>query len=449
MIDDGHRNYAGFGVSYAHENYFVGVDVINDDYYPVLPFDNNRLKVKSVEFASSINNYDIINELGESNIRKIVGEEYEKWLASGECGGSDETTEELLNRYIKELSKGYKDVGTSTDYKFYIDSDVKVFQKELKNYNGLELEYIALMPRKELLSNYIKNMDKDKISNYINDLKSIELNNFEKGKIALQFEYYTENEEAKAMLKKQEKATTKLNTTFLKYFPASTIAFMNIGANGEELYNLLQENEEFRNTVSISKAEEVKALFASFNGDISAGLINITMGKDPAFVAYADVKNGNALKALYDNKKALNLKRGEDIVLLSDNEYVYKSRAMNIFFGFKDNQMYATNDELLYKNIGKAADKSIKDTGYVSDMKGKNFFFVINMDAILELPIVKMMTGFGGEEYQTYYNLASQVSYLEVSNVSDGVSEVDLILKNKDTNSLKQIVDFVKKFTGM
>lgn len=183
VYDDGHRNYAGFGVSYAHENYFVGVDVINDDYYPVLPFDNNRLKVKSVEFASSINNYDIINELGESNIRKIVGEEYEKWLASGECGGSDETTEELLNRYIKELSKGYKDVGTSTDYKFYIDSDVKVFQKELKNYNGLELEYIALMPRKELLSNYIKNMDKDKISNYINDLKSIELNNFEKGKI--------------------------------------------------------------------------------------------------------------------------------------------------------------------------------------------------------------------------------------------------------------------------
>lgn len=183
VYNDGHRHYAGFGVSYAHENYFVGVDVINDDYYPVLPFDNNRLKVKSVEFASSINNYDIINELGETNIRKIVGEEYEKWLASGECGGSDETTEELLNRYIKELSKGYKDIGTSTDYKFYIDSDVKVFQKELKNYNGLELEYIALMPRKELLSDYIKNIDKDKISNYINDLKSIELNNFEKGKI--------------------------------------------------------------------------------------------------------------------------------------------------------------------------------------------------------------------------------------------------------------------------
>lgn len=283
----------------------------------------------------------------------------------------------------------------------------------------------------------------------LKDVMALGSLSFEKGKIALQLEYYTENEEVKAMLKKQENAMTKLNGTFLKYFPASTIAFMNIGANGEALYSLLQENEEFRNTVSISKAEEVKALFASFNGDISLGLINVTMGQNPAFVAYADVKNGNALKALYENKKSLNLRRGEDIVQLGADDYVYRSRNLNVFFGFKNNQMYATNDELLYREIDKAVDKSIKDTGYVSDMKGKNFFFVINMDAILELPIVKMMVGFGGEEYQTYFNLASQISYFEVSNVSDGVSEANLVLKNKDVNSLKQIVDFVKKFAGM
>lgn len=283
----------------------------------------------------------------------------------------------------------------------------------------------------------------------LKDIMALGNLNFEKGKIALQFEYYTDNEEMKAMLKKQENAMTELSDTYLKYFPASTIAFMNIGVNGEALYNLLQENQEFRNTVSVSKAEELKALFASFNGDISLGLINLTMGKVPAFLAYADVKNGNALKALYENKKTFNLRRGEDIVRLGENEYVYRSGKMNIFFGFKDNKMYATNNELLYKEIDIAVDKSIKDTGYVSDMKGKNFFFVINLDAILELPVVKMMVNFGGEEYQTYFNLASQFSYLEISNVSNGISEVDLILKNKEVNSLKQIVDFVKKFAGM
>ena len=111
------------------------------------------------------------------------------------------------------------------------------------------------------------------------------------------------------------------------------------------------------------------ALPQAYARQLNIGLTSIKV--DPKdIMALGNLKNGNALKALYDNKKALNLKRGEDIVLLSDNEYVYKSRAMNIFFGFKDNQMYATNDELLYKNIGKAADKSIKDTSYASDMKG-------------------------------------------------------------------------------
>ena len=47
------------------------------------------------------------------------------------------------------------------------------------------------------------------------------------------------------------------------------------------------------------------------------------------------------------------------------------------------------NDELLYKNVGKAADKSVKDAPYASDMKGKSLFIAINAEAILDLPIVK------------------------------------------------------------
>lgn len=280
------------------------------------------------------------------------------------------------------------------------------------------------------------------------DLQVLGSLNFEKGKIAIQVEYYTENEEVKAQLKKQEKATKKLSTTFLKNFPASTVSFINVGANGAELYNLLLENEDFRNSVSVAKAAEVKELFTSFDGDISAGLINVTMDNAPTFAAYADVKNGNALKTIYQNKQALGLRRGEDIVKLGEDAYVYKSSAMNVFFGIQNKQMYATNDELLYKSIGKSVDKSIKDTPYAADMKGKNYFFVINMEAILELPVVQMMVGFGGEEYQMYYSLASNISYLEMSG-EENKSEIDLMFKNKDINALKQIIDFAKQFAGM
>ena len=214
--------------------------------------------------------------------------------------------------------------------------------------------------------------------------------NFEKGKIALQIETYSDNAETDALLKKQAQAVKKLNTTFLQNFPESTLAFLNIGVNGAAFYDLLLNNEEFRRNVSLAKAEEVKSLFASFDGDISIGLINVTMNSAPTFAAYADAKNGNALKALYDKKKELKLGRNEDIIQLGENEYVYKSNTNNVFFGIRNKQMYATNDELLYKNISKPVDKSIKDAGYVSDMKGKNVFFVINMDAILDLPVVKM-----------------------------------------------------------
>lgn len=272
--------------------------------------------------------------------------------------------------------------------------------------------------------------------------------NFEKGKIALKSENYTENDAVKALLKKQMESFGKTNGTFAKYFPASTLMFLNIGVKGEGLYNLLSENKEFRHTVSIAKADEVKELFGSFNGDISAGLINVTMNSAPTFMMYADVKNGNALETIYKNKQSLGMKRGEDIIQLGKDEYVYKTKGMNIFFGMKDKQMYATNDELLYKNVGKAADKSIKDAPYASDMKGKNIFVAINADAILDLPVVKMVAGFGGQEVKTYIELANKVSYLSMSSEGE-ISEIDLCLKDKDVNALKQIVDFAKQFAGM
>lgn len=272
---------------------------------------------------------------------------------------------------------------------------------------------------------------------------------FEKGKIAINFETYSENEQVNALLKKQEKAYKELNNIFLKNFPESTLAFFNIGTNGEELYNLLVNNQEFRNNVSIAKADEVKKLFNSFNGDISVGLINVTMSNSLTFVAYAEVTNGDALKTIYAKKNQLGLSKGEDILQLSENEYVYKTKGMNIFFGVRGKELYATNDELLYKNIGKPVDKSVADAPYASEMKGKSMFFVVNANAILELPVVKMLVGFGGEEFQTYYNLASQASYFEVTSENGEKTEMALILKDKENNALKQIIDFAKQFVGM
>ena len=282
----------------------------------------------------------------------------------------------------------------------------------------------------------------------LKDLKMLGSLSFEKGKIELKIDNYTENAELKALFEKQAKSTCPIENTFLKYFPKSTLALLSIGINGEEFYNVLQENEQFRNDFSITKAAEVKDLFSAFHNDLTIGLINVTMNSNPSFLAYASVKNDAPLKALYEKKSELGLKRGEDIVKLNENEYVYKSRAINIFFGIRDKQMYATNDELLYKNACKTADPSAKETDFASSLKGKRTAFVINAEAVLDLPVIKLLVGFGGQEYSTYYSLLGNISYLEAVGNEDKAT-VTLQLKNKDVNALKQIVDFIKQFAGM
>ena len=262
----------------------------------------------------------------------------------------------------------------------------------------------------------------------LKDLKMLGSLSFEKGKIELKVESYTENTELKALFEKQIKSTCPIENTFLKYFPKSTLALFSIGINGEEFYNVLQENEQFRNDFSITKAAEVKDLFSAFHNDLTIGLINVTMNSNPSFLAYASVKNDAPLKALYEKKSKLGLKRGEDIVILNENEYVYKS--------------------LLSMNACKSADPSAKETDFASSLKGKRTAFVINAEAVLDLPVVKMLAGFGGQEYSTYYSLLGNISYLEAVGNEDKAT-VTLQLKNKNINALKQIVDFIKQFAGM
>lgn len=281
------------------------------------------------------------------------------------------------------------------------------------------------------------------------EVKAIGSLNFEKGKIALQIETYSDNAETDAELKKLGQTTKKLDRTFLQNFPKSTLAFLNIGVDGTAIYDLLSENEQFKKKISPVKIDDIKNMLTILDGDISIGLINVTLNNTPTFSAYVQTKDENILKRWYDNKKLLKLGKDEDLIQLGENEYVYKSRLINLFFGMKDKQIHITDDELLFKNRTKPVEESIEDAGYASDIKGKNLFFVINMEAVLDLPIVKMMAGFGGEEYQTYYTLASKISYIEAFNDSNNKTETVILLKNKDDNALKQIVDFAKQFAGM
>ncbi len=271
---------------------------------------------------------------------------------------------------------------------------------------------------------------------------------FENGSIDLQVSNYTENKEVEALLKKQAKAAKSIDRDFIGYFPKATIAFASMGVDGKKMYELLAENEELMNMLPVIDSETGKNVMSSFSGDVSVGITGMGMDGTPTFLAYADVKNNDLLDAIYDGKDFI-LRRNESIDKKGKNEYVYKSKNNTIYYGMKKKTLYATNDKQLFDNVCKDAKPSIEDAEFIKNMKGKSFFAAVDVSAILGLPLVKMAIGFSGASAQAYYGLASKVDYVEVSSTTDGVSNVNIVLNDKGTNSLRQIINIAGQYIGL
>lgn len=173
-------------VNYSHEKYSDYVPAIQSkSEFKTISFNNGEVNAKVAQIGASINNYDIIKELGEDNIRKFIEEQYREYLKNPECG--EETGEEAIqnyvNEYIRRIGENYKKVDYSTDFQFYVDNNVKVFAKELKTYDNTTLQYVGIMPTTMSLDKYVKSANAETISKLIGKLKPLELDSFEYGKI--------------------------------------------------------------------------------------------------------------------------------------------------------------------------------------------------------------------------------------------------------------------------
>lgn len=141
---------------------------------------NNLDYVKGATVLADFNKYDIIKDLGEDKIRKMLRPEYEAWLKTDE-GKDDLPVEQGLDRFIKELKENYGKKANSTDFLVHEDGDVKVFAKDLQEYDGSTLQYVGIMPKKVELTEFVKDTDKDKINNIIKELKEVNIDSFEEG----------------------------------------------------------------------------------------------------------------------------------------------------------------------------------------------------------------------------------------------------------------------------
>ena len=194
-----------FTVHYPHEKvdkmniYKLGL--VN---YSAMKFGDLKDR-KAVEIGASYNKYDIVSALGEEKIRTTVTAEYEKWLKTDEGKWAisnysenkkydeslidPEDVKANVDKYIKELKANYNKGDTSTDFYLYSDDEVKMFAKDLKEYDGTTLQYVGIMPKEKDLKTYIEELSAEKVTGLIGSLKEVKANSFKDNTVTLVHAY--------------------------------------------------------------------------------------------------------------------------------------------------------------------------------------------------------------------------------------------------------------------
>ncbi|MBR3414827.1 hypothetical protein IKG73_02305 [Candidatus Saccharibacteria bacterium] len=180
-----------YSVKYNHEDYSDSISPIMSNSgkasYESIIF-NGQENTKTSRIGASINNYDIIKEIGEDKIRSVIKQEYTEWLQSDEAksvmgteAAPEQDVDKYVDGYMERLGANYGKVDFSTDFTMYDDENVKVFAKDLKEYDGSILQYIGIMPKVANLGDYIKTMTAENTQKLIDNLKPIETTSFKQG----------------------------------------------------------------------------------------------------------------------------------------------------------------------------------------------------------------------------------------------------------------------------
>lgn len=154
-------------------NWVAGANVI-----PFKGFNGDSEVYSAMDVIATINKYDILEELGEDNIKATVKDDYRQYLKDMDEYQDETQVDNYLTTffetYIPELDTNYGTTFETTDFEFLVNDDVKVFAKDLKESDGTKLQYVGIMPIKDELSSYVEKVDDATVNNYLSQLKSIQ-----------------------------------------------------------------------------------------------------------------------------------------------------------------------------------------------------------------------------------------------------------------------------------
>lgn len=237
----------------------------------------------------------------------------------------------------------------------------------------------------------------------LQDLKTFSTLDFQEGKAVLEVETMTDNKVYKDLLEKQADVMRPLKGSYLKCFPANSVAWMGINVDGEKAYELLRENPTVRQELDNSMMPlDFEAIFKAMKGDMALAMPEMSLS--PGFILYADVTNSDFMRTFEDLKPLLAMTNGQ-MRLLDKGKNAYQFVAVDgsmmgmgrgpvsLWLGVKDKRFYLTNRENLIDSDVKGL--ALDDCSWAKDVKGKRFYLNMNFQALSaalpQLPYVGML----------------------------------------------------------
>lgn len=175
-----------YKVSYPHEDYNQSILSLDTSSMQNIKFDSSK-DVSALTIGASANRYNIAKEYSDDEIKRIVTDEFKKYRANnGDVCLTEQQLnnfDEYLNNYVNELKGNYGRLNSSTDFLFADNEDEKIFAKDLKEYNGITLQYVSIMPKNSDLLEYIDKLDAKTLNRKVNNLSDLSIDSFSDGVI--------------------------------------------------------------------------------------------------------------------------------------------------------------------------------------------------------------------------------------------------------------------------
>ena len=248
---------------------------------------------------------------------------------------------------------------------------------------------------------------------------------------------------------------------------ANALLVANLPLNGSEwvkaLTTLINENPQYKGMINDVLAESgvnglnadmalsfITPLLNSVNGDLTLAINSVT----PKYNDYASTADVDACamvnvtdSSIINAIEMTGATNYPEIRNLSENNYVASSEGVNVYFGQKDKLLYASTPTVIAPKYPSATSAS-----WYPAVQGSHAYVVLNISSWCSIP--EFMQGVemginetvGNDELarQLSFKMVKSIDYLLLTAPTPESLSLQLVLKNKNENVLKQIVDLLK-----